>query len=238
MILYQPWPIPIDGNTNCLDLRSPMCNTVIWHTLTLRRRVSWWRLSSSISGASSSSLTSPVVESSTIPLKLSSKPPIFFAFSKIFLLRSWQNSQTKLQGHPGFRLLHLLNQLEDWLGKESWKELWPSLCDWEELAAWSDCKWCSVIKASWGGPGIWPGEMFLAHAPEKHKFYVMARGRLRIHLEEFRRIGSEEQYLGFPAQAALPDPDSNKWRHKQKLTKLQVTLWINSQFDTWIKSKP
>lgn len=61
-----------------------------WPTITLRRTLSRWRLSSSISATSSSSLTSPVWESSVMPLKLSSKGPIFFAFNSIFPLRSWK----------------------------------------------------------------------------------------------------------------------------------------------------
>lgn len=64
------------------------CLALTWPTLNLRRTLSRWRLSSSISATSSSSLTSPVWESSTIPLKLSSRLPIFFAFSRIFPLRS------------------------------------------------------------------------------------------------------------------------------------------------------
>lgn len=57
-------------------------------TFTLYRILSRCWLSSSISAASSSSLTSPVRESPTIPLKFSSRPPIFLAFRRIFPLRS------------------------------------------------------------------------------------------------------------------------------------------------------
>ncbi len=61
-------------------------------TLTLCRMLSlrWWSLS--ISAVSSLSITSPIKGSSTTPFMLSSNPPIFFPFNRIFPFRSYTHT--------------------------------------------------------------------------------------------------------------------------------------------------